>query len=159
MVTSESARARVVIRLDDRLIHGQVVADWLRWLAPCDIMVVSLSNPPPDAALLRVVTPQQYDLAVLTPEAARPLLSTQVVPHNRLVVTDSVSALVELLPSGWSGEVILGALAWRVGREYVFERVYLDADEAEVLQSLADSGVRLIYRARYHDSGLLWRRR
>ncbi len=138
-----------MLRIDDRLIHGQVCVGWcltlgIRRIVLCDDDVAGSDFerglyeccPAPDQVLEFV---RIAELAPRLNEA--PELLTMVVlasPAGALDLTHA-GARIE--------EIVLGGLHDRPGARRYLDYVYLTADQERDLRTLLDRGVKVICRA------------
>lgn len=145
---------RVVVRLDDRLIHGQVIYSWLRRMEPEEVMIVHESLSELQKALLRSAAEKRYSLWMGD--------AVQAVAHvnlskSVLMLLASPAELQRLVAAGYRPEVVvLGALGWLPGRERISAQVYMSREEKELLSSLAAQGIRYVIQARYDDTPTPW---
>lgn len=151
----------VNVRVDDRLLHGQVLYNWLRQLEPDCVMIVSAEIPEVQHTLLRVALPARYELwlgdcgqaaAYLTAQDGYPVSALLLVP-DVWQVQGLVRARVAL------PMITLGSQGWRAGRTRLTPQVSLAPDEVEVLESLAANGLRIVFQALPCDVAVPWARK
>jgi mannose/fructose/N-acetylgalactosamine-specific phosphotransferase system component IIB len=154
-----SNRVRLLnVRIDDRLLHGQVVYNWLRQLEPAWVMMISSDENKLHRDLLRAILPARYYLWLGTcEELVRCLSRSDGDPVSALLVLSDVKQVNDLvraripLPS-----ITLGALGWRPGRSRFASQVSLDPAEVSVLASMAANGLDIIYQALPGDAAVPW---
>jgi PTS system mannose-specific IIB component/fructoselysine and glucoselysine-specific PTS system IIB component len=138
-------------RIDDRLIHGQVVVGWGR---PLDIGFIVLVDDEVAASeweqeLYRMGVPPEMEVHFHTVEDAasahaayrddaRPgiLLAGNVDTMSRFVAAAGAAD-----PEGAPRAVNIGGLHHRLGRVARMRYVFLDPDEEQALRELASAGV------------------
>lgn len=133
-----------LLRLDDRLIHGQVMAVWVRALAIRRILVLNDAAAHDDFArtLMQAAMPPQITLQVAPVAEAAPLLDAltrDAAPALVLFarVEDVVAAHHEFpLP-----HCNVGNLGMREGRRLIWRSVALSAAEHAALGRLQSAGV------------------
>lgn len=133
------------IRIDDRLIHGQVMTTWVRSLSSKSIWVVSdrAASEPLEIILLKSSVPAHMSLEVYTVEQAliafeRPPAVKTLVLMERL---QDVAALCSKQDS--IRDVNLGGLRYRPGKESLSKSVYVSPEEKLCLKQLDESGVKV----------------
>jgi D-glucosaminate PTS system EIIB component len=148
----------VNVRIDDRLLHGQVVYNWLRVLEPDIVMIVSTGIFDLQRELFRVALPKRYDLWLGTVGQAVEYLSTlDENPLSILVLVTDVWQVQELVRVGVTlPTVTLGSQGWRPGRTRITSQVSLAPEEVEVLQSLSMSGLKIVFQALPCDVTVPW---
>ncbi len=135
-------------RVDDRLIHGQVVIGWGHPLALRFIVLVDDGVAANDweRELYRMGTPPDVDLYFETVESALariPELAAR--PDPGLLLTADVATMARLC-AGCEAirEVNIGGLHHRSGRSPCLPYVFLSAEDEAALKSIAARGVRVI---------------
>lgn len=138
----------VLARVDDRLIHGQVVIGWGR---PLDVQFIALVDD--DVAgndweqeLYRMAVPTDVDVEFATvDEAVARLPEWRARPGAGLLLTGDVGPMVELLTRapGHLPAVNLGGIHHRPGRRERTSYVYLTDAEYALLSDAAAGGVRV----------------
>ena len=132
-------------RIDDRLIHGQVVVGWgqplnLGFIALVDDEVAGSEW---EQELYRMGVPPEMDVYFATPEDAnRQLEQWNADQRPGILLTgdiDTMRRLIGLSPS--IKTVNLGGIHHRAGRTLKLRYVYLSPPEEEALRALERSGV------------------
>ncbi len=141
----------VLYRIDERLIHGQVVMGWGPQLAVEHYVVVDdeLATSEWEQDLYRLGLPDTATADFLTVREARARLSDLDAASRRTVVlTRTVAAMSGLAEdNGLRGrEVNIGGLHHAAGRTERVPYVYLGPVEEKGLQALAAKGVEVSAR-------------
>ncbi|RKX68758.1 hypothetical protein DRP53_10070 [candidate division WOR-3 bacterium] len=138
-----------ILRVDDRLIHGQVIAGWVRPLG-IERLILSSDAIAPDEWLRKAYTlavPDDISLAILTlDETIRSLGKGH--PEKLMVVVESVADAKYLIDNGLGVEDLnLGCIGYREGRMEITPYIYLDADEMKLLVQIGRNGIKVEARA------------
>jgi PTS system mannose-specific IIB component/fructoselysine and glucoselysine-specific PTS system IIB component len=136
----------VLFRVDERLIHGQVVVGWGERLHADRIVVVDdeIAGSPWEQELYCLGVPPEMEASFATvAEARRSLPVWKSEPHRRIILVRSVEVLAAVAEGGLLGdtEVILGGLHHSAGRERVLPYLFLSTQERQTLERLAAEGV------------------
>jgi mannose/fructose/N-acetylgalactosamine-specific phosphotransferase system component IIB len=136
----------VLTRVDDRLIHGQVVIGWGRPLALDRIVLVddTVRASPWEQDLYRMAAPAEIALDFLSADEAAPRLAGWGGSRERvMVLVGSVATAAELLRLAPGGirKLNLGAIHAGSGRIERLSYLHLSPEEMTTLQSLADHGL------------------
>ena len=136
----------VLYRIDERLLHGQVVMGWGPELRPDHYLVVDdeLATSEWEQDLYRLGLPEAASAEFLSVEAAGDRLEALAAePGHTVVLTRTVSAMTGLAAGGaLSGcEVNVGGVHHAEGRTERLPYVFLGAEEEEGLKALEDAGV------------------
>lgn len=140
-----------LLRIDDRLVHGQVVEGWLPHLKVDLVAVVSdaVACDPVQSALIKMALPDSIGLLVLgLSDAAETLKSPPASTRQVLILVPSPMEALALLQGGIGVErVNVGGLHYTVGKIQLGRALFLDDKDKEALKSIAARGVRLEGRA------------
>ena len=138
----------VLHRVDERLIHGQVVVGWGGQLRPDRYLVVDqlIAASQWEQELYVLGVPEGVEVEFVTPHEARMLLEEWRDSKLRsILLTRDLDTIMDLARGGTlrNEEVNLGGLHHKKGREEVLPYHFLDPTDRETLQDLAEEGVRL----------------
>ncbi len=132
-----------LVRVDDRLLHGQVVLNWARYVRPTLIAVVddSVAHDAVASSLLRSVAPGETDLWIGAAAEAATVLVCRNPQHVMLILRDIETAR-RLFDAGVRYATLnVGCVGFAEGRRRISPQVALTMHEREVLQSLQRAGV------------------
>ena len=139
--------AIALLRVDDRLVHGQVVEGWLPSLKADLILVVSdaAAADPIQAALMKMAMPPDVGLLVLgVADAAEALSSPKMAARRALVLVPGPAEALALLQKGVAVErVNVGGLHFTIGKVQLGRALFLDEKDKDALRAIAARGVRL----------------
>lgn len=135
----------VLLRVDHRLLHGQVAFSWVQNVGADCILIAN-----DDAATnelkkttLKLAKPQGVKLVIKTiADSIQSLTSGVTEKYKLFIVTASVEdakALADAYPS--ITQINLGGTVSREGTINVAKAVYLYPEELDMLQELSDRGV------------------
>lgn len=138
--------AIVLFRVDERLIHGQVVVGWGTVLHPQLIVVVDddLAASEWEQDLYVLGLPPPLEARFTSVEEGREALARwQSAPARVIVLTRDVRNMRRLLEGDVApgAEVNIGGLHFAPGRRAVLPYVYLSDDEREEVALLAREGL------------------
>lgn len=140
----------VLVRVDDRLIHGQVVVGWTRTVGATRI-VVGDDEAAADSMrqmLLRMAAPPGVEVSILPVDEAARQLASEAFPNDRvMVIVRSPVALVRMRDLGFLfTEVNVGNVAMAPGRVRLTKEVAATPEELEAWNRLDQCGVSLVAR-------------
>ena len=132
-------------RVDDRLIHGQVVVGWGQ---PLDIRFIVLVDDVVAASdweqeLYRMGVPPEMDVIFESVDGAiAHLASYDQRPGAGIVLTADVGAMRRLVDGAETiKKVNIGGIHHRAGRDAKLRYVFLSVEESAALRALANRGV------------------
>jgi mannose/fructose/N-acetylgalactosamine-specific phosphotransferase system component IIB len=141
----------VLFRIDDRLIHGQVVLGWGTALKPDRIILADdlVAANEWERGLYASAAPPEIKVSILAlTETAAQLKAGVFEGEKVILLVKHPRSVLSLMDLGLSvSEVNIGGIHYREGREKVLENVYLDAEELSVMRELVKRGVKLDGRA------------
>lgn len=161
------------VRVDDRLIHGQVTVAWRQYLHYDHIWIVD-DQIACDAFLkevLRVATPGDVGIQVHTVEEAVAAWTARIaggssegsgaVRGKELLLIKSPKAVLALFEAGLSQPIRacglnIGNLASRPGSKRAFQSISLTPEDVSALDALAEGGVRITFQAVPHGAQADW---
>lgn len=141
------------LRIDDRLIHGQIVTAWCGHLKIREIVAIddALATNPMLQSIMLMGIPKQYKSHVVTMAQAKEIFA-QGAEGNRLFVTRLPQDLKQLRDELKQCElVIIGNAAKRADTKYNLTKgggsVFFASDEDVALfDEIAADGVKLVYQ-------------
>jgi len=132
-------------RIDDRLIHGQVVVGWGQ---PLNIRVLVLVDDAVAASdwekeLYRMAVPPEMEVRFVdVPTAIRDHAKIASDPRPGLLITGDIHSMYRLVKGVKAiGSVNLGGIHHRAGRSEKLRYVFLTPDEEQQLKELEAAGV------------------
>jgi mannose/fructose/N-acetylgalactosamine-specific phosphotransferase system component IIB len=141
----------ILFRIDDRLIHAQVVVGWGRNLKPDRIILAddSVAAEEWEAELYASAAEPDFKTTVLTIAEAAEQIEGGVFDSEKifLLVRGPSEALGMIEAGLGTKEVNVGGLHFREGREKITENVWVDAGEKAVLRDIVKKGITLEARA------------
>lgn len=138
----------IFARVDDRLIHGQIVQAWLPELNVDEVLIpFSKGNEARlNRGLLRLSLPYEYELTILdSPAAAR-----RANESNRRIflLMGSLKEAADLIKDGLQIKSLnIGGMHFKDGAQKLAENVFLDNDDKRFLKLIRDLGIRIETRA------------
>ncbi len=135
-----------LFRIDDRLIHGQVVVGWGQTLGIGFLVLVDDEVRASDweQELYRMGVPPAVSVTFASvDEAVASLPAWQADTRRGLVLTGDVGSMARLArgAAGGVAQVNVGGVHYREGRKERLRYVYLTDAEAAELRALGSSGV------------------
>lgn len=140
----------VLARVDDRLIHGEVVSVWTPTLSVNCILVVddAVAADKFNCRVIKSLAPAGVKVFVVTVEGATKGLLKDPVPGERvMVLTKSPIAYAKLVAAGVPiKEVNLGGMGIRGERKPFIKNVAADPAEIQAIEEMRAAGVHVYYQ-------------
>ena len=134
------------LRLDDRLIHGQVATTWIRTVGAGSVLEVDSRTASQDMLkyLQRMSCPKDIKLKILNAEDAVNAINGPLKEKVFFLLVGNVKDLHTLVMGCDEIKSIeLGNLGYREGKENLINRLFVTAEERELLKEIGDKGVEL----------------
>jgi mannose/fructose/N-acetylgalactosamine-specific phosphotransferase system component IIB len=132
----------LLYRIDDRLIHGQVVVGWGQPLDAKFIVLVddAVATSDWEQELYRMGVPPHMDVHFVTVADAVSLIpKLQKDERPGILLTPDVATMHRLVEAGVVESVNVGGIHHRPGREQKIRYVFLTAAEAVELEAMSKS--------------------
>lgn len=138
----------VLLRVDERLVHGQVTVGWGMRLSPDRYVAVDdqLAETEWEQDLFRLGVPADVDVVFVGVTEARERFSEwEGAPGATILLTRDLEHMVRLASGGLleGREVNLGGIHHSPGRARVLPYIFLNAEDRERIRELLDEGVRV----------------
>jgi mannose/fructose/N-acetylgalactosamine-specific phosphotransferase system component IIB len=133
-------------RVDDRLIHGQVVVTWSQHLHPKRVWVVddSCADNAWERDLLSACAPDLEVHVVNVAEAIAAYDSEKSAAGGAILLVRDLQTALAMVEGGAGIERLnVGGLHYVAGKEKINEYVYLDADDRRAARALLARGVKV----------------
>ena len=133
----------LLYRIDDRLIHGQVVVGWGQPLDVRFIVLVddSVATSAWEQDLYRMGVPPEMDLYFHTAEEVIPVIPRyRTDPRAGILLTGDIATMRRLVTGAGVDAVNVGGIHSRTGRIQRMRYVFLTPEEERQLRDLASLG-------------------
>lgn len=135
------------IRIDDRLIHGQVATLWTNELGVTRIMVINdqVANNEVQKTMLRMAAPSNVSTSLITEEkAVNNILSGKYKGQRVLVIVKDPETIFRLMDKGLDiKKVNVGNMSTRENTHHIKPSVSITADEEKAFHTLLERGVEI----------------
>ena len=133
------------IRIDDRLIHGQVATMWTNELGATRIMVINdeVANNDMQKSLLRMAAPPNVSTSIITRETAVKNISSGKYKGQKVfIVVKSPLDILYLLNNGLDiKEINVGNMSAKSNTEVIKTTISVTKEEKEAFKELIERGV------------------
>jgi len=138
-----------LIRVDNRLIHGQVVSTWIPYLRADQVVVADdeAASSPLMRAAMSLALPHDVNAAILRMDEVD-WAGLSAGPRRVLVLVRDVAQAAAAVKAGADVKHLnLGNVHYVEGRKPVSPSVFLSRSELDLLEELAGGGVEVEARA------------
>lgn len=144
-----------LIRIDFRLIHGQVVAKWLKHTQATKIIVVNntLAKDPVMSNIYKMATPADVKCSVVGIDTfIAAWEKNQLGEGNALILFKDVTTTIQAWKKGFPLEKVqIGGLGAGPGRKAVYLNMTLNPEDADMLNEMTSGGVNVFFQSTPED--------
>ncbi|MBN1558670.1 PTS sugar transporter subunit IIB [candidate division KSB1 bacterium] len=137
----------VMIRIDDRLIHGQVVVGWGSVLKPDRILLSSddVATVEWQRTIYLSAVPESLHASVLTLEdSIKALTSADFGDEKVLLLVDSPKSIIFFVENGVDiKEVNVGGMHFKPGKNQIAPFIFVDKEDVANFKILCEKGIKL----------------
>ena len=146
---------KLAVRVDDRLIHGQVVTQWVNVFKAQHIVVIdnNVAKDKMQKSVLKFAAPPDIKVSIFSVDkAVEALGKNQFGTKNVFVLFRDVNQIAELQEKGVSfEEITIGQMAIINDRKQIYKQVGLSESEAQTLMDIEKTGVKLYFQMQPTD--------
>lgn len=147
-----------LIRIDDRLIHGQIVEGWMRVVKTEKILIISdeLFNKEEEKVLFSLALPFGIEVEYVSVDEAIEIMKKDSFDGKQvMILTESPGPILFLLEGGVKiGSVNVGGMHFAKGKLPINDSLYVDGNDCDVFEKIAGFGVVIEGRALPNDKRL-----
>lgn len=135
-----------LVRVDDRLIHGQVVISWLPLVSSNRIVIVD-DKLAVDSFLSEVVllaAPKNVDVKIVS--TAEAISDLSIFENVLLLIKTPVTALALSKGGLKFNTLIIGGIGAGAGRKTIYRNISVSKEEIEALNELSQAGVKPVFQ-------------
>ena len=142
-----------VMRVDDRLIHGQIITRWIDYAEAKRILVVDdkAAGDSIQQMLLKLAVPSGIKLEILSKEDGIKRIQTDTTNDNVLLLMRNPEEARQFLKMGFEIKTInIGNISnskSETGRKKVLDYIYLEERDAAAMRELLKMGIQPDVRA------------
>lgn len=140
----------VLARIDDRLIHGQVVTSWVKQTNANRIIIIDdpLTKDIFMQRLLKATAPPGISVNIFTTDDAIKFLKEDPSVGENIIILVKVPEVIEALIDGGVllDKVILGGMGAKEGRNRFNKNVSASPEEVECIKRILEKGVSMYYQ-------------
>ncbi len=139
-----------VFRIDDRLIHGQIITAWIAY-ADAKVIVVADDKAAGDEfqqSLLKMATPSSITLKILSVSDAIKYIQSGEDGGKVLLLMRGPQQALEFVKAGIKKEQInVGNMNMKKGKTKVLGNLWVFPEDVQAIKEIYDNGVKLEVRA------------
>ena len=145
----------VLVRIDDRLIHGQVMTSWLNYTSANKIMIIDneVAVDPFIKSVLKTCIPANVKLAIFDIEKAAIRLKKGFTNNRCIVLVKYPKTLYDLMKCGIVFDSInIGGMGVTGERKKFYKNISMSEEEKMMLKELIKKGSKIHIRIISEDN-------
>lgn len=134
----------IYFRIDDRLIHGQVITSWTRFYDLKHIIIIddAVANDMIQKKIIEMVTPSSVNVEIIP--ISDSLNKMRNINENTMILVKTPLTLLELLEQDINvPEVIIGGMQFSSGKTKLSSAVSVNDVEKNALNTMLDKDVEI----------------
>lgn len=138
-----------IARLDDRLIHGQIINNWCTSEDITEIIVINkdVANNDMRKTMIEMSVPEEINILFCDVSDALEIYDEECKYEKLMMVFGNPFEVLEFIENGGKIESInIGGMSFRKGRKRLSTAVYMNDEEIEVLKKIAEKNIKLEIR-------------
>ncbi|MDD4088287.1 MAG: PTS sugar transporter subunit IIB [Tissierellia bacterium] len=146
----------IFVRVDDRLLHGQVVVSWIPYLKANEVVIADdeYANDEFMRELIRSSGPEGVTVHVKTIDETAVYLNDD--NKNRiLVLLRSINGLKELLKKVKISNINIGGVGAADGRKRYYNSIHLSDNELNILKDISNDNINVEVRILPKDKAIV----
>jgi PTS system mannose-specific IIB component len=144
-----------IVRIDDRLIHGQIVQGWLKTIDVDTILIVSdeVANDEMQKILLSMAVPSSVKLVIKNIKDATYEITNEVYDNDKLMILFSnPQDIVRMIDNGVKFQSVnIGGMHYAHGKKQLLTNLSVDKNDVVAFLKLIENGIELETRALPQD--------
>jgi mannose/fructose/N-acetylgalactosamine-specific phosphotransferase system component IIB len=141
----------VLTRIDDRLIHGQVVEGWVNFLKSTCIVVCDdgVASNALQRSIMELSVPLGLKVFIVPVKEICGLLNNQGLDHERVILLFSRPVdVLHALKSGLNCQALnIGGMHYVPGKRKLMDVLAVDDEDIEILKEIAGLGIKIDVRS------------
>lgn len=137
----------VLVRIDDRLIHGQVVENWMKFLKINRVVIVNdfVASDRMQKTLFSMAVPDHAKISILTiAQAKEAILNGQFEGDRAMLLLVSPQDVLNLINKGVRiKEVNVGGMHYSPEKKQILKAISVSKEDIQAFQELDKLGVHL----------------
>lgn len=136
----------VLARIDDRLIHGQVMTAWLQFTGGNHIVIVDDATAGDEftKSIMSMAVPSGIKLSILGIDDGAALLANVPDGHKIIVLAKEPQTYLSLIEKGVKfGEIIIGGMGARKDRKTFHKNISASEEEKEAFRKIIGNDVKM----------------
>ena len=140
-----------IFRIDDRLVHGQVIVGWIKKYSFDSLIIINtrVASDEFQQNILKAVVPDEVSLYIFSIGEAERVVKEGLLPDDKkvMILTESLADAASVLPALPLKKLFIGGLHFQPGKEKVLPNFAINAAEKALIGELLERGVSLYFQS------------
>ncbi|XBS70351.1 PTS sugar transporter subunit IIB [Acerihabitans sp. KWT182] len=147
----------VLARIDDRLVHGQIMTAWVQYTSANHIVIVDNVTAKDDfvKSIIEMAVPKSIGLSITDEEGAPDLLNTLHESKRAIILAKIPQAFLELIKKNvLFKEINIGGMGAKKERAKFYKNISASEEEKKAFREIIDFGVALNIQILPYDAAI-----
>ena len=144
-----------LLRIDERLAHGQVITSWSKQLVTKKILIIDddLANDSFMCDVMKMSAPTGVDVDTYTVEDACKILNEDTSNVSTIILFKDIKVAKKLADNNYEFKNLnIGNIGSAPGRKGITNRVFMSLEEIEIVKDLIEKGISVYLQMLPSDS-------
>ena len=149
------------VRIDDRLLHGQVVTTWVKTLQleQCIVVNAAIAQDGFQQRLLEMAAPEGLRVVFFTPEKFAEVVAQNPIKRRTMLLFSNPRDVLRVIELGYTFNALnIGGMKNNGKKRQISKAVAVDGDDTATLQAIVDAGVAITIQMVPADSAVAFTR-
>ncbi len=150
-------KKEVFIRIDDRLLHGQVVVSWIPYLKANEVVIADdeYANDEFMCELIKSSAPEGILVHVKTIDETAVFLNEEDKVNNILILLRSIEGVKILSERTNINNINIGGVGAKEGRNRYYNSIHLSDEELNILKDISKRNINVEIRMLPKDKAVV----
>ena len=132
------------VRVDDRLLHGQVVTTWVKTLQleQCIVVNAAIAGDKFQQGLLEMAAPEGMRVVFFTPEKFAEVAAQNPIKRRTMLLFNHPRDVLRIIELGYKPNALnIGGMKNNGKKRQITKAVAIDDEDTVILQAIVNAGV------------------
>lgn len=149
-----------IVRLDDRLVHGQIINNWCTNEDITEIMLINkeVANNEIRKIIIQMSVPKGINILFCDVDSALEIFEEEIEYENLMVIFGNPFEILEFIEKGGNiNSINIGGMSYKEGRNRLSTAIYINEEELNALKKISEHGIPLEIRVLPTDKSVIFK--
>lgn len=149
-----------IVRLDDRLVHGQIINNWCTNEDITEIMLINkeVANNEIRKIIIQMAVPKGINILFCDVDSALEIFEEEIEYENLMVIFGNPFEILEFIEKGGKiNSINIGGMSYKDGRNRLSTAIYVNEEELKALRKISEYDIPLEIRVLPTDKSVMFK--